>query len=268
MRPINVIVLVDHGDRVAAGVRPRLGDQQGPQRVGADRHARHGERRRRGEPDRFRLGDGHDHAADQLGLRGRATWPTSCERSGGDDDRATRPARRPAVQRTAAARADRAARLPVDRRARAGCSRSSGRVLNSFRDYAYTPIHGYVSFGGFTFQNYMNAWNQGDFGLHFWNSVVITVPAVLLTLFLASCMAFVLARFSFRFNLALLGIFLAAQPAAAASAAHPDLPDVPRRRRCRTGCPAPAPCSTPSWASSWSTSRSSSASARSCCRTT
>ena len=83
-------------------------------------------------------------------------------------------------------------------------------VLNSFRDYAYTAIHGYVSFGGFTLQNYVNAWTQGDFGLHFWNSAVITVPAVALTLFLASSMAFVLARFSFRFNLTLLAVFLAA----------------------------------------------------------
>ncbi|MGI5131875.1 carbohydrate ABC transporter permease [Pseudonocardia sp. CA-107938] len=83
-------------------------------------------------------------------------------------------------------------------------------LFNSFRDYAYTSVHGYASIGGFTFQNYVNAWNQGDFGLHFWNSVVITAPAVLITLFLASCMAFVLARFSFRFNVTLLGIFLAA----------------------------------------------------------
>ncbi len=83
-------------------------------------------------------------------------------------------------------------------------------VLNSFRDYAYTAIHGYVSFGGFTLQNYVNAWTQGDFGLHFWNSAVITVPAVALTLLLASSMAFVLARFSFRFNLTLLAVFLAA----------------------------------------------------------
>lgn len=83
-------------------------------------------------------------------------------------------------------------------------------LLNSFRDYAYTAIHGYVSLGGFTIQNYVNAWNQGDFGLHFWNSAVITLPAVLLTLFLASSMAFVLARFSFRFNLTLLALFLAA----------------------------------------------------------
>lgn len=83
-------------------------------------------------------------------------------------------------------------------------------LFNSFRDYAYTSANGYLSFGGFTLDNYINAWNRGDFGIHFWNSAVITVPAVLITLLLASAMAFVLTRFSFRFNLALLGFFLAA----------------------------------------------------------
>jgi multiple sugar transport system permease protein len=83
-------------------------------------------------------------------------------------------------------------------------------VFNSFRDYSYTAEHGYASFGGFTLDNYFNAWEQGDFGIHFWNSVLITVPAVLITLLLASGMAFVLARFSFKLNLALLGFFLAA----------------------------------------------------------
>ena len=83
-------------------------------------------------------------------------------------------------------------------------------LYNSFRDYAYTAENGYVSFGGFTFGNYVEAWQRGEFGLHFLNSLAITVPAVLLTLFLASCTAFVLARFSYRFNLTLLGVFLAA----------------------------------------------------------
>ena len=82
--------------------------------------------------------------------------------------------------------------------------------LNSFRDYAYTSLHGYVSFGGFTLQNYVDAWQQGDFTRHFLNSLIITVPAVLLTLFLGSCVAFVVARFSWRFNLTLLGMFIAA----------------------------------------------------------
>ena len=83
-------------------------------------------------------------------------------------------------------------------------------LLSSVRTYAYTQEHGYLSFGGFTLDNYKDAWQRADFTRHFINTVYITVPAVLLTLFLSSCMAFVLARFSFRFNLTLLGVFLAA----------------------------------------------------------
>ncbi|WP_433288286.1 carbohydrate ABC transporter permease [Pseudonocardia sp. CA-142604] len=83
-------------------------------------------------------------------------------------------------------------------------------VINSFRDYSYTAEHGYVSFGGFTIDNYVNAWERGNFGQGFLNSVIITVPAVVLVLLLASSTAFVLARFNYAFNLTLLGVFLAA----------------------------------------------------------
>jgi multiple sugar transport system permease protein len=83
-------------------------------------------------------------------------------------------------------------------------------VFNSFRDYAYTQAHGYASLGGFTLDNYADAWRRGNFTTHFTNSLIITVPAVLLTLALASGVAFVVSRFSYRFNLALLGFFTAA----------------------------------------------------------
>jgi multiple sugar transport system permease protein len=83
-------------------------------------------------------------------------------------------------------------------------------VFNSFRNYEYTATQGYVSLGGWTLDNYQEAWTGGDLGKHFVNSLIITVPAVLLTLFLSSLVAFVLARFSYRFNLGLLGVFLAA----------------------------------------------------------
>lgn len=83
-------------------------------------------------------------------------------------------------------------------------------VLTSFRSYQYTAANGYVSFGGWTIDNYVTAWDQAEFGKHFLNSVYITVPAVLLTLFLASCVAFVIARFSWKINLILLGVFTAA----------------------------------------------------------
>ncbi|MET8910423.1 carbohydrate ABC transporter permease [Micromonospora sp. NPDC004551] len=83
-------------------------------------------------------------------------------------------------------------------------------VLTSLRSYQYTATHGYVSLGGWTFDNYVTAWRTAEFGKHFLNSVYITVPAVLLTLFLASSVAFVIARFSWKFNIALLGLFTAA----------------------------------------------------------
>src|ERR671933_1471706 len=74
-------------------------------------------------------------------------------------------------------------------------------VLASFRDY-HT--------GAWTVQNYVNAWTQGDMGKHFLNSVYITAPAVLLTLFFSSMAAFVIARFNWRFNIVMLGLFTAA----------------------------------------------------------
>ena len=83
-------------------------------------------------------------------------------------------------------------------------------IINAFRDYGFTSTNGYASIGGFTLKNFSNAWNEANFGLHFVNSVIITVPAVLLTLLLASGVAFVIARFSWRFNLLMLGLFTAA----------------------------------------------------------
>jgi multiple sugar transport system permease protein len=83
-------------------------------------------------------------------------------------------------------------------------------LVNSLRDYEYTALHGYLSLGGFTLDNYARAWNEGELPGYFWNSLVITVPAVLLTLFLSSCAAFVLSSYSRGFNLTMLAVFLAA----------------------------------------------------------
>lgn len=83
-------------------------------------------------------------------------------------------------------------------------------VMSSFRDYSYTQDHTYLSFGGWTLDNYQRVWEDAGLGHYFVNSLIITVPAVLLTLLLSSLAAFVLARFSFRLNLSLLAFFLAA----------------------------------------------------------
>ena len=83
-------------------------------------------------------------------------------------------------------------------------------VMNSLRSYEYTQKNGYLSFGGWTFDNYTTAWERAGFTEKFINTLYVTIPGVILTLFLSSCMGFVLARFSFKLNLTLLGIFLAA----------------------------------------------------------
>jgi len=85
-------------------------------------------------------------------------------------------------------------------------------VLNSFRNYSYTSTHGYVSFGGFTFQNYANAWKAGDFQRHFLNSVIITVPARRGSRCFFACCVGVRGSRGFRSgsNLPLLVIFTAA----------------------------------------------------------
>jgi multiple sugar transport system permease protein len=84
-------------------------------------------------------------------------------------------------------------------------------VFTSFRPYSDTAKYGYVSIPHtLSLANYRNAWSQGQIPLHFWNSMIVTIPAILLILLLASSVAFVVSRFSFWFNVPLLIFFMAA----------------------------------------------------------
>jgi multiple sugar transport system permease protein len=83
-------------------------------------------------------------------------------------------------------------------------------VYLSLRPLDETNKYGYVSWPrSLTFQNYKDAWVEGSVWHYFVNSLWITVPAVLLTLFLASLVAFVVARLDLRFGTALLLLFTA-----------------------------------------------------------
>jgi multiple sugar transport system permease protein len=84
-------------------------------------------------------------------------------------------------------------------------------LYNSFRPYSDTAQHGYVSIAHtLSLSNYRNAWTQGQIPLHFWDTMIVTIPAIALILFFASCVAFVVSRFSFWFNVPLLVFFMAA----------------------------------------------------------
>ena len=109
--------------------------------------------------------------------------------------------------------------LPADTTAAGPPKRAEGGVMSRPRGVVVTVIVALLALAWLfplvwavvnSFRNYEQAWTQGNFGLHLRNSLLITIPAVVLTLWLSSMVAFVLARFSYRFNLTLLGIFLAA----------------------------------------------------------
>ncbi|HEY2790891.1 MAG TPA: carbohydrate ABC transporter permease [Micromonosporaceae bacterium] len=80
----------------------------------------------------------------------------------------------------------------------------------ALRPEAETNKYGYVSLPHhITLSNFANAWSQSDMWHFFLNSLYITVPAVIITLLLASAFAYVVSRLRFRFNIPLLVLFTA-----------------------------------------------------------
>ncbi|WP_149830350.1 carbohydrate ABC transporter permease [Streptomyces tailanensis] len=83
-------------------------------------------------------------------------------------------------------------------------------VYAALRPYGETSEKGYVSWPDtLTFENFTNAFTQSDMTHYFGNTLIIAVPAVLVTLFMSSMVAFYVSRFDFRVNLFLLLVFTA-----------------------------------------------------------
>jgi multiple sugar transport system permease protein len=84
-------------------------------------------------------------------------------------------------------------------------------VYTSLRPISDTILHGYVSWpaGGLSLANYTNVWSQAELPYYYLNTLVVVVPGVVLTLLLASMVAFCCTQFSWRFNLTVLMIFTA-----------------------------------------------------------
>ena len=86
----------------------------------------------------------------------------------------------------------------------------AGAIFASFRPFQDTIRDGFFSWpDSLTTDNYRNAWEQGDILRKYWNTALILVPSLILTLFFASMVAFVTSRYSWRFNILLLSIFTA-----------------------------------------------------------
>jgi multiple sugar transport system permease protein len=83
-------------------------------------------------------------------------------------------------------------------------------LYTALRPFGDTQRRGYISLPGtLSLDNFVDAWTRGNFETYYLNTIVITVPAVIVTLVLASMVAFAVSRFSWRFNLVVLLIFTA-----------------------------------------------------------
>ena len=83
-------------------------------------------------------------------------------------------------------------------------------IFAALRPYSETSNKGYVSWPDkLTFDNFTNAFEQSDMLHYFGNTLIIAVPAVLITLLLSSMVAFYVSRFDFRLNIFLLLVFTA-----------------------------------------------------------
>jgi multiple sugar transport system permease protein len=85
-----------------------------------------------------------------------------------------------------------------------------GALYTSIRTQGDITANGFWSLPReFAFDNFITAWNIGRVGTYLGNSFIITIPALIGTLFLSSLAAFALARYRFRGNLLLYFMFVA-----------------------------------------------------------
>jgi multiple sugar transport system permease protein len=82
-------------------------------------------------------------------------------------------------------------------------------VYQSFRPYGETSAHPVALPETLTLANYITAWTRAELPKYWLNTAIVLIPAVTITLGLASMIAYAVSRFSWRFNLALLMLFTA-----------------------------------------------------------
>ena len=82
--------------------------------------------------------------------------------------------------------------------------------FTAMRPLSDTILHGYFSWPTtLNFQNFIDGWTNANLGYYYLNTLIVAVPAVIITLILASLVAFALTRVRSRINLFLLMMFTA-----------------------------------------------------------
>ena len=83
-------------------------------------------------------------------------------------------------------------------------------VYTALRPIADTVKNGYFSIATtLNLSNFSSVWDQAQLPYYYFNTLIIVVPGVLLTLLVSSMVAFALTQFSWRFNLIVLMLFTA-----------------------------------------------------------
>jgi len=83
-------------------------------------------------------------------------------------------------------------------------------IYAALRPVSETIFNGYLSWPKtLNFSNFTTVWTQADLPYFYLNTLVIVVPGVILTLLLASMVAFCCTQFSWKFNLIVLMLFTA-----------------------------------------------------------
>src|SRR5205807_9746863 len=85
-----------------------------------------------------------------------------------------------------------------------------GAVYTALRPLSDTVKNGYFSLAStLDLSNFTTVWTAAQMPQYYWNTLVIVVPGVTLTLLVSSMLAFALTQFSWRFNLLVLMLFTA-----------------------------------------------------------
>ena len=97
-------------------------------------------------------------------------------------------------------------------------------IYTALRPFSDTQRNGYISLPStLNFDNFLNAWSQGEFQLHYFSTLIVTIPAVIVTLLLASMVAFAVSRIQLAVQPVRAAAVHGRQPAPAAGDHRPGL---------------------------------------------
>jgi raffinose/stachyose/melibiose transport system permease protein len=81
-------------------------------------------------------------------------------------------------------------------------------IINSLKTERELSLNPFFLPHEWAWDNYAKAWETARLGTYFWNSILVTVVAVVITVFLGALAAYFLSRFEFRWNKWIYSLFL------------------------------------------------------------